>query len=161
MLKKIYTVLFFILLLSIIGCVKKNHLEILLPQKLAGMELQETKIDADASKGIDKLHRKSVSGPMNIIGMYNGDNSTGSLYISSFEDTLSAIKSFHGMMRGVQRDTVNYSHFVSRLLGEHTVIMVLGMDRKHYFYTLGKEVYWLEIEKHKGEKAISELLAIN
>lgn len=160
MLKNIYTVLFFILLLDMIGCGKKSHLEILLPEKLAGMELQEIKIDADASKEIDQLHGKIVSGEENIIGVYSGDNSIGDLYISSFEDTLSAIKSFHRMMRGVQLDTVNCSHFVPRLLGEHTVIMVIGMERVHYFYTLGKEVYWLQVDRNKAEEAIAELLTI-
>lgn len=143
---------------SLSACTKKSNIEHLVPEKLAGMELQQTLLDKEAEEKVNQLHGKSVSGTENIVAYYENDDYKGELYISTFKDTLKALDIFHNMMRGVRRDTSVFTHFTPRIVGEQSIIMLLGMRQVHYFFTKGREVYWLQIDQPKAEIAISELI---
>lgn len=149
------TIVVFVILL---GCSKKGYLEQYVPDKIAGLELKETKTGKESAQSINILHDKKVSGLENIVASYEGSGFKADLFLSTFQDTMTAIQSFHSMMKGVSKDTVNYAHFTPRLIGGHNVIMVLGTRQAHYFYTIGKEVYWLQADYDVAEQAISELL---
>ncbi len=149
-----------VIIFVILGCTKKGYLEQYIPKKLAGLDLIKTKVGEEAVKSINLLHKKNVSGIENIVASYEGAGHSADLFLSTFLDTMSAIQSFHGMMKGVSRDSVNFSHFTPRLIGNNNnVIMVLGLGQAHYFYTSGKEIYWLQADYDIAEKAISELLS--
>ncbi len=156
MASKIFIYLFIIASLS--DCGKKSNIEYLVPEKLAGMELQQTLLSKDAEEKVNQLHGKFVSGTENIVAYYNNDDSEGELYVSTFKDTLMALDIFHNMMRGVRQDTSVFTHFTPRVIGDQGVIMLLGMGQVHYFFTKGREVYWLQIDQPKAELAISELI---
>jgi hypothetical protein len=153
---KIFIYLFIIASLS--ACAKKSNIEHLVPENLAGMELQQTFVNKEAEKIVNQLHGKFVSGTENIVAYYNNDDSKGELYISTFKDTLKALEIFHKMMRGVRQDTSVFTHFTPRIIGEQAVVMVIGVGQIHYFFTKGREVYWLQIDQPKAELAISDLI---
>lgn len=152
---KIFIFLFFIVSLS--ACNKKSNIESLVPEKLAGMDLHRTLENKEAEQNVNQLHSKFVSGTENLVAYYENDDTKCELYISTFQDTLKALDVFHKMMRGVRQDTSVFTHFTPRVIGEQGLIMLLGMGRVHFFYTKGKEVYWLQADQGKAEEAITEL----
>ncbi len=153
---KIFIFLFIIVSLS--ACNKKSNIEYLVPEKLAGMDLHRTLDNKEAEQNINQLHNKFVSGTENIVAFYQDDDTKCELYISTFPDTLKALDVFHKMMRGVRQDTSVFTHFTPRVIGDQGIIMLLGMGRVHYFFTKGKEVYWLQSDQGKAEEAITELV---
>ncbi len=150
--------IFFFLITSILACSKKSDIEKFVPEKLAGMELQKTLLDEEAEKIVNQLHGKVVSGTENVVAYYENDNTKCELYISTFPDTIKALDVFHKMMWGVRRDTSIFKQFTPRLIGDQGIIMLFGLGQVHYFFTKGKEVYWLQADEEKAEEAIKDLV---
>lgn len=150
--------IFLFLISSLLACSKKSNIEYLVPERLAGMDLQQTLLNKEAEKIVNQLHGKSVSGTENIVAYYQNDEAKCELYISTFQDTSKAFDIFHKMMRGVRHDTSVFTHFTPRVIGEQGVIMLLGLGQVHFFYAKGKEVYWLQTAEKKAEEAIKELI---
>lgn len=153
--------IFFLCIVSLSACGKKSNIEYLVPEQIAGMELQQTLVNKEAEKIVNQLHGKFVSGTENLVAYYENDNTKCELYISTFPDTLKALDVFHRMMRGVRHDTTVFTHFTPRAIGEQGFIMLLGMGQVHYFFTKGREVYWLQADQTKAEQAITELIHTN
>lgn len=153
-------VIIFILIIFVsIGCKKKYKFDEEIPDNLGEMELEQV-IDTVGNpfkKYLTKGHIPSSG----VQAKYIHKEATADLYIVNYPDTLSAIASFHNIMKMVKTDTVQFKHVIPRFNNNIFYLMAMSNGRLNYFFTKSTYVYWLNCDKTHGEKAIKELIEYN
>jgi len=132
-----------------------------LPQSIRKMDLHRVMRDGEADSVITGLHGRPVTAAKNFIGWYQGDGTTGTLYLTVYPDSLQAIKDLNAMASRIRDPEIGgamgFLHVRELPKYGNQVYLTLQNRRAHFFFVKGSGLYWLEVDPRIAMDAIREL----
>jgi len=130
----------------------------LVPETLGNLRLEKHLKDADARELINRLHAKGVTPGANEIGFYLGPNGEATVYVSVYPTSESAAESAINMAERIREGNPVFGQYRVLKAGDLDIYRCWGMGQDHYFFSVGKDLYWLAADSPVAEAALEEVL---
>ncbi len=130
----------------------------LLPETLGSLRLEKRLKDAAARELINRLHSKGVTPTTNEIGFYFGLNGEATVYVSVYPTSESAAETAITMAARIREGNPVFGQYRVLKAGDLDVHRCRGMGQDHYFFSVGKDLYWLAADSPVAEAALEEVL---
>lgn len=147
--------LVFISLLAFFSCSTEKDL---LPEVFFGLKLQKKLTGIEAKRFVDELHFQEVAPDKNEIGFYDSQAGMVIIYITYYNDELTSHSEYRKMITKIspQNSVFINPEFID--IGGKDVYRCFGLGQSHYVFANGKELYWISVDTHQGNKFIEEYL---
>jgi len=129
-----------------------------LPSALGTLRLEQTFTGSEASAIVNRLHGKGVTPKSNAIGMYRGASGTATLYLSIYEEQQEAARVRNDMIVGIQSGRTPFSGLERRTFEGHDLSYCIGEGQAHYFFAVGRSLYWLAVDFPVAAPTLEALL---
>jgi hypothetical protein len=134
----------------------------LLPSRLHGLQLVESKSGDDAAGVIARLHKQDVAPRASELGIYAAEGIRAELYVSAFRTTDEAVAQFEAMVSAINNGVEGFGHHTHFDVAGRDVHIVFGNSRINYFYAQGERVTWLAVPQPAfARAAVAELLGVD
>ena len=155
--KKTFIVALLLTTLIINGCAKSGTRESL-PQTLGRLKLSKSVTGGKALKQLDFLHKGLEFKPVEILTGYYGGPPQAVLWLSFAKDKKEASKLI-GKMPKEAVAPFGYSGYKVEKKATITVKHVRGMGQEHYYFTSGRAVVWLAVNKEYSKDVLNDLIS--
>lgn len=137
-----------------------NSNENLIPSALGNLKLVEQYSGQQAQKIVNHLHGKGVTPERTFIGIYQGDESEATLYLSLFRDSSEAAKAERTMVNRIRNGNPVFGHYQELAIEGKQISFCLGQGHAHYFFSWRERVYWLEVDPMNAQNTLNGLFKI-
>jgi hypothetical protein len=130
------------------------------PEKIGSRKRNEIRTGAEAQEVIDRLHGLKVATDENLIATY-GQDKKDLLYISSYENALSAQEAFGLMTKKISLAKGGPFYHVMPLKNySDRAFITLGMGATHYIFISGRFLIWFQTYQSFGQVLPEELTVL-
>lgn len=132
----------------------------LLPQSLAGLTLATSLEGAEAMTSVERLHGKGLGAGLDEawVGDYRGAG-TATLWVSRSPAVEDAEVLLVRMTDRIAEGDSPFTGLTPIETDGVSVYRLEGMGQVHYYFRIGRDVYWLGIDPTLAEFGLAELLA--
>jgi hypothetical protein len=130
-----------------------------LPPALGTLRLEQTITGSEASAIVNRMHGKGVTPKANAIGVYKGASGTAMLYLSVYEEPRDAAGARNDMIAGIRTGRTPFSGLERRTLRGHDISSCIGQGQAHYFFAVGRSLYWLAVDFPVAAPTLEALLS--
>ncbi len=133
----------------------------LLPGRLHGLQLVESKTGSEAAGVIARLHKQDVAPRASEVGVYAAEGIRAELYVSAFQNADEAVAQFEAMVSAINQGVEGFGHHTHFDVAGRDVHVVFGDSRINYFYVRGERLTWLAVPQPAfARAALAELLSV-
>jgi hypothetical protein len=134
--------------------------EQVVPASLAGLPVTRSVDGEEAKVQTEQLHGKALGQGFDAawIAQYGGQGE-GTLWVSRSGDETDAQTLMDRMSERIQLGTSPFQNFQTSQIEGTSIVSLDGMGQKHYYFRVGRDLYWLAMVPSSGEAALGELVA--
>ncbi|MER3525292.1 MAG: hypothetical protein C4326_14930 [Ignavibacteria bacterium] len=131
---------------------------ITLPAELGALPLQQHIFGDEARRIINQMHGKGVTPRANAIGLYADETGEATLYLSIYDEEEAAAATLKKMIDGIATGFTPFSDFEQRRIEGEEVAYCTGDGQAHFFFAVGKTLYWLAVDFSVADETLRALL---